>query len=136
MIVATPDFPPELAAMCTVPSAIAVTTPVPDTVAIEVFSELQKKLGDHFGTERCVEGDRGAQRDRVGIGSDGDSIAPTGAGGVASTARQNDNRAMSAERGRVKFDRRAARIEHSLWRESHARARVVVRARAERGGTS
>src|SRR5512140_271728 len=114
MIVATPDLPPELAAMCTVPSAMPVTTPEPDTVAMEVFSELQKMLGVPLApsTVACRATVDPSGRESV----DGVMVTPfpPPPGPVESLPHDNAIAQASDDRNSMNIDRRAARIEHSF----------------------
>ena len=131
--VAMPDLPPELAAMCAVPSATPVTTPVPETVAIDVSSELQKMLGlpDAPSTTAC----RVTVEPSATVSGFGEMVTPLPPfGPVESLPHDNATEQASAERKSRKVDRRAARIEHSLWRGSHASARATGHAEQRCGG--
>lgn len=124
VIVATPDFPPLLAAMCTTPMETPVTTPLVETVATAVFSLLQKMFEAGLPLTvalsvtllpSAMESDEGEMATPPPPGPV-ESPPPHEIAAVRAAAH------ASAETSERNFEKGAARIEHSVWRGSHAHA--------------
>jgi hypothetical protein len=133
IMVATPDLPPELAAMCTVPSATPVTTPEPDTVAMDVFSELQKMLGFPVAPSTVAWSETVEPSGRESV--DGVMVTPfpPPPGPVESLPHDSAIAQVSDDRNSANIDRRAARIEHSFVAGT-PRTRACDRARRRHSG--
>jgi len=139
VIVENPELPPELAAIRTVPTAMPVTTPALETVAIVAFSVFQNTLDpDTAWPFTAAESVTLAPSARESVGGETVTLPLPPPGPVESPPHDSSTTAhASAEMNELNFDRRAARIEAlSVARIPRCRARERSRARVRWGATS